>query len=91
MLDNIDKNILRELQADSNRTTSQIGKILNLPRTTVHNRIRRLEKERLEKELGGYLLGKPKILLDNELNMDFLNKQDGYYVEIEITELKIST
>lgn len=45
--------------------------------------------KRLQEELGGYLIGKPKILQPNELNYDFLKKQDGYFVEITITELNI--
>ncbi len=44
MLDQIDKKILKEIQIDSNRRSYQIGKKLNIPRTTVHNRIKKLEK-----------------------------------------------
>lgn len=43
--------------------------------------------KRLQTELGGYLKGKPKILED--LSYDFLKKQDGYFVEIKITDLRI--
>jgi len=50
MLDKTDQNLLRELQADSNRNTSQLSKKLGVPRTTIHNRIKHLEKE-------GYIKG----------------------------------
>jgi len=42
---------------------------------------------RLAEELGGYLMGKPKVIKDKQLNMDFLNGVDGYFVEIEITKV----
>ena len=38
-------------------------------------------------QLGGYLKGKPKILKKEELNYEFLEKQDGYFVEIIIEEV----
>jgi hypothetical protein len=37
--------------------------------------------------LGGYLRGKPKVI--NNLSYEFLAKQDGYYVEIEVTRVGI--
>jgi hypothetical protein len=40
--------------------------------------------ERLGK-IGGYLKGKPKIITN--LSYDFLQKQDGYFVEIKITKV----
>ena len=45
MLDEIDKRLLEELQENSNQTTYQISKKLNIPRTTVHHRIKKLESE----------------------------------------------
>jgi len=36
--------------------------------------------------LGGFLLGKPKLLEESQLNKEFLDKQDGYYVH---TKFKI--
>jgi hypothetical protein len=39
------------------------------------------------KEIGGFLKGKPKILQDNELNMDFLNSIDGYFIRIKINRV----
>jgi DNA-binding Lrp family transcriptional regulator len=46
MLDKIDKILLEELQTDSKRKVDQLSKRLNIPRTTVHNRIKKLEKEK---------------------------------------------
>jgi len=50
MFDKTDRDLLRELQIDSNRNTSQLSKKLGVPRTTIHNRIKHLEKE-------GYIKG----------------------------------
>ena len=35
----------------------------------------------------GYLKGYPKILKNNQLNYDFLQKQDGYFITIKITKM----
>ena len=37
--------------------------------------------------LGGYLMGKPKLLTDGLLNMEWLNMVDGYIVDIKITKV----
>lgn len=39
--------------------------------------------------LNGFLKGIPKVLKDNELNYNFLKKQDGYFVEIKIKKINI--
>lgn len=38
-------------------------------------------------EIGGYLLGKPKILESNQLNYEFLSKQDGYFIRINLKRM----
>ncbi len=43
--------------------------------------------DRLDKDLGGFLKGTPKVVKD--LSYDFLKKQDGYFVLINITDSKI--
>ena len=43
-LDKKDLQVLEELRQNAKRTTSQISKRLNIPITTVHNRIKKLEK-----------------------------------------------
>jgi Lrp/AsnC family leucine-responsive transcriptional regulator len=50
MLDNIDMAILRELQSDCKKTTHQLAKVLNIPRTTIHNRIKKLEDKKIIKK-----------------------------------------
>jgi Lrp/AsnC family leucine-responsive transcriptional regulator len=42
MLDEKDRAILNELEKDSRRSTKSIAKDLNIPRATVHERIRRM-------------------------------------------------
>lgn len=42
---------------------------------------------RLGKDLGGFLKGTPKVIKPNDLNMNFLNKQDGYFVKIRINKV----
>jgi len=46
-MDETDKKILMELQGNSNQNTTKLSKTLNIPRTTINNRIRKLEKERV--------------------------------------------
>ena len=46
-MDKIDKQILRELQLDSDKKVYQIAKKLQIPKSTVHNRIKRLEKDKI--------------------------------------------
>jgi hypothetical protein len=42
---------------------------------------------RLGKDLGGFLQGTPKVIKPNDLNMNFLNKQDGYFIKIRINKV----
>jgi DNA-binding Lrp family transcriptional regulator len=42
MLDEKDRAIMKELEKDSRRSTKSIAKDLNIPRATVHERIRRM-------------------------------------------------
>lgn len=44
MVDAKDRKIIEELVRDSRQTTSQISKKLNIPITTIHNRIKKLVK-----------------------------------------------
>ena len=62
-LDEKDLQVLEELKQNAKRTTSQISKRVNLPITTVHNRIKKLEKlgiiKRYTVELDYKKLDKP--------------------------------
>ena len=42
---------------------------------------------RLADNQGGYLMGTPKVCLDNQLNLEFLNSVDGYFVEIKVNKI----
>lgn len=55
MLDKIDNRLLIELQKDSSKKIYQLVKSLNLPRSTIHNRIKRLEK-------NGFIIGYKAII-----------------------------
>jgi len=68
-LDEKDLQVLEELKQNAKRTTSQISKRINLPITTVHNRIKKLEKlgiikrytveldyKKLEKPVAAYVM-----------------------------------
>ncbi|MBW2985995.1 Lrp/AsnC family transcriptional regulator [Candidatus Woesearchaeota archaeon] len=68
-LDEKDIQVLEELKQNAKRTTSQISKRVNLPITTVHNRIKKLEKlgviksytveldyKKLDKPLAAYVM-----------------------------------
>lgn len=62
-LDELDKEILRILQRDSRITLKEMSKMLRVPITTAHSRIKRLEKEGIIKGYSVLLdsskLGKP--------------------------------
>jgi len=47
MIDHIDEKILSELKHNAKQTTGTIAKRTGIPTTTVHNRIKRMEKERV--------------------------------------------
>lgn len=63
MLDKKDLAIIEILKHNSNLSTQQISKKTNIPITTVHNRIKKLEKEGIIKEYSVVLdhkkIGKP--------------------------------
>jgi Lrp/AsnC family transcriptional regulator, leucine-responsive regulatory protein len=46
-LDKKDRRILKELMRDSRQTTSAMSKRLNMPITTIHNRIMKLRKDKV--------------------------------------------
>lgn len=62
-LDEKDLQVLEELRQNAKRTTSQMSKRLNIPITTVHNRIKKLEQLGIIKkytvEIDYAKLGKP--------------------------------
>lgn len=45
--------------------------------------------DRLCNEMGGFLLGSPKVLKPEQLNYNFLKKQDGYFIKIKINKIGI--
>jgi Lrp/AsnC family transcriptional regulator, leucine-responsive regulatory protein len=47
MLDKIDKKIVEELQKDADRKIHQLEKSTHLPRSTIHNRIQKLKKDKV--------------------------------------------
>ncbi len=63
MVDAKDRKIIEELVRDSRQTTSALSKKLNIPITTIHNRIKKLIKEGViinyTINLNHNLLGKP--------------------------------
>lgn len=65
MLDKKDRQILKELQLNSKLTTQQISKKTLIPITTIHNRIKRLEKD-------GIIKGYTVMLDHKKLGFDIL-------------------
>jgi DNA-binding Lrp family transcriptional regulator len=72
-MDHIDTAILGELEINSNRKFHQLAKILNIPRSTLHNRIKKLEKTGVIKTYKAIL------------NYDKLDKTVTAFVNIVIT------
>lgn len=46
-MDEIDKQILTELQKDADRRMYQLEKLTKIPRSTIHNRIQKLKKDKI--------------------------------------------
>ena len=40
-------------------------------------------------EMDGFLKGTPKVILSKNLNKEFLDKQDGYFIEVDILDIPI--
>jgi Lrp/AsnC family transcriptional regulator for asnA, asnC and gidA len=51
MLDEIDKKVLGELQKNADRKIYQLEKATQLPRSTIHNRIKKLKKQNVIKKI----------------------------------------
>ena len=79
MLDEIDKKLLNELQINSNRSAMQLSKAINAPRTTVNNRIKKLQQE-------GYIKGYKAIV-----NPKKLGKGITVLIHIVITSKKAAS
>lgn len=77
ILDNKDKNILDALKENSRLSTQQIAKKIFIPITTVHNRIKKLEKEGIIK--------KYTVILDNKK----IGKQITAYVLIVVDYISL--
>ncbi|MBS3076933.1 Lrp/AsnC family transcriptional regulator [Candidatus Pacearchaeota archaeon] len=77
-LDQKDKKILQILKENANLTTSQIAKKTAIPITTVHNRIKKLNKE--------------KVIKNYTLNLDFekIGKPLKAFILVTINQSKIS-
>jgi DNA-binding Lrp family transcriptional regulator len=67
MIDTTDEKILHELRRNAKQTTGQIAKRTSIPTTTVHNRIKRLERDGVIKSYAPILdhrkLGKDLLAL----------------------------
>lgn len=72
MLDKKDMKIINLLEEKGNLTTKRISRRLNIPQTTVHNRIKKLEKEGV---IRGY---------EVDIDKKKIGKGLGAYVQITI-------
>jgi len=101
-LDDKDKKILEILKEHSDYTTRQIAKKLILPITTIHNRIKKLKKEKIikrftievdnkkiEKGFSAILLVSVDYKALRELKKDQhkLAKEMGYLDEVEVVDI----
>lgn len=88
-LDQKDRDIIRELVSDAKQTTSKLGKKLQMPITTVHNRIKKLERlgviQNYTVNLNFQKLGKP-IFAFIGVNVDY---QAGG-VGVKIHQVKVA-
>ena len=97
-LDNMDLEVLEALKDNSRATVREIAKKINLPITTVHNRLRKLKKESVIKQFtiepDYEKLGKPVLalvfasidhekLVDTKSGIDSLKKKLHGFDEVE--------
>lgn len=73
MIDSVDQKILQELQQDARLSSAQLAKRTKIPQTTVHYRLRRMEKEKIIKgytvkidyeKIGRAVMGYVLVLFD---------------------------
>lgn len=88
-MDDIDRRILNELQVNSARNTTQLAKVLNLPRTTIHNRIVKLQNEkailRYKAILDMKKIGKPVCAL---VHIVISSREGAYEVAAKLKKMK---
>ena len=81
-LDKTDRHILQLLQADARLTIQEIGQQINLSKTPVHERIKRLERERIitqyvtlidKKRVGNGLTVYSQVTLDKQTRDTFVD------------------
>ncbi|MBS1266115.1 MAG: putative HTH-type transcriptional regulator [Candidatus Woesearchaeota archaeon] len=71
-IDEKDRKIIQALKQDSSRTTSKISKLTKIPITTVHNRIKKLEKNNI---ISGYTI---------QLNHELLGEDILVYILVSV-------
>lgn len=95
MVDKKDRTILRALKKDARHSTHQISKAINIPVTTVHHRIKRMEKEGVirgyttlvdNKKLG--ILISAYVLITVDYNALKKNNKNQYQLGEDIKKLK---
>lgn len=105
-LDEKDLQVLEELKENAKRTTGQISKRINIPITTVHNRIKKLEKlgiikrytvevdyKKLEKPLAAYVMVQVIYMLPSGVKVmqEDVAKEIKSLPEVESVELLTGT
>jgi len=100
MLNEKDTQILTVLKDNAKLTTSQISKLTRIPITTIHNRIKKLEKERiiknytlnldyekLGKPLKAYILVSVTPLSHKKLSQEDIGKKIKSYENVETVDI----
>lgn len=105
-LDEKDIQVLEELKENAKRTTSQISKRINIPITTVHNRIKKLEKlgiikrytvevdyKKLDKPMTAYVMVQVIYMLPSGIKVmqEDVAKEIKSLPEVESVELLTGT
>lgn len=92
MLDKVEEEILRELRLNSNRKIHQLAEALNLPRSTLHSRIKKLERQGIIKTYQAVIdyprIGQPvtalvHIVITSELSAEEVADQLKRFPQVE--------
>lgn len=97
-LDKIDRQILMLLQTDAHLTIQDIGQRINLSKTPVHERIKRLEREGIidryvtllsKKKLGNLLVVYCQVTLDKQTRDTFIDFDGAVRALPEVMECNL--
>ena len=86
MIDEKDRTILKHLEQNGRESIQKLSSKTNMPPSTIHNRIKRMEKERI---IEGYTVKLNERIMERDFTVYMLvNGSTGNYLENEFLQKK---